>query len=72
MRGRQHGGLTGRPPGRGAMRGHLTENALKVLEARYLRRDARGRVIETPGELFRGVARSVAQAVCCLATLNSH
>jgi ribonucleoside-diphosphate reductase alpha chain len=54
------------------MKVHLTENALKVLEARYLRRDPRGRVIETPEELFRRVARSIAQAVCCLATLNSH
>lgn len=40
----------------------LTENALKVLEARYLRRDAVGQLIETPDELFRRVAHSIAQA----------
>jgi ribonucleoside-diphosphate reductase alpha chain len=46
----------------GAMRINLTENALKVLEARYLRRNERGEVVETPEELFRRVARGVAQA----------
>jgi len=30
----------------------LTENARRVLEARYLRRDARRRIIETPEQLF--------------------
>jgi ribonucleoside-diphosphate reductase alpha chain len=40
----------------------LSPNALRVLEARYLRRDAAGRVIETPEELLRRVARAVAAA----------
>jgi ribonucleoside-diphosphate reductase alpha chain len=40
----------------------LTENALKVLEARYLRRDPGGQVGETPADLFRRVARAVAGA----------
>jgi ribonucleoside-diphosphate reductase alpha chain len=40
----------------------LTENALKVLQARYLRRDPGGAVVETPEELFRRVAGAVAQA----------
>jgi ribonucleoside-diphosphate reductase alpha chain len=40
----------------------LASNALRVLEARYLRRDQDRRVIETPDELFARVARSVAQA----------
>lgn len=40
----------------------LTPNALRVLEARYLKRDAEGRVIETPDQLFQRVARAVAQA----------
>lgn len=40
----------------------LSPNALRVLEARYLRRDEDRRVIETPDELFGRVARSVAQA----------
>ena len=40
----------------------LTENARKVLEARYLRRDREGRVVETPEQLFGTVSRSVAYA----------
>jgi ribonucleoside-diphosphate reductase alpha chain len=40
----------------------LNENALRVLRARYLRREPSGQVAETPDELFRRVARSVAQA----------
>jgi ribonucleoside-diphosphate reductase alpha chain len=40
----------------------LTENALSVLEARYLLRNEEGKVVETPEEMFRRVARSVALA----------
>ena len=40
----------------------LTENALVVLANRYLKKDAQGKVIETPGELFGRVARQVAGA----------
>ena len=40
----------------------LTPNALRVLEARYLRRDAARKVIETPGELFRRVAHTISRA----------
>ncbi len=36
--------------------------ALRVLEERYLRRDPQGRVVETPEELCRRVARGVAAA----------
>jgi ribonucleoside-diphosphate reductase alpha chain len=39
----------------------LSPNALRVLEARYLRRDGARKVIETPAELFARVARAVAQ-----------
>ncbi len=46
----------------------LSPNALRVLEARYLRRDAAGRVIEMPDELFRRVARAVAHAELLLGT----
>ncbi len=40
----------------------LTANALKVLEQRYLRKDAQGRVIETPEQMFERVAQAVASA----------
>ena len=40
----------------------LSENALKVLERRYLKKDAQGKIIETPEELFRRVARAIASA----------
>ncbi len=40
----------------------LSDNARKILEARYLKRDERGAVIETPEEMFRRVAHHVAAA----------
>ena len=40
----------------------LTENALKVLGARYLLKNEAGEVIETPEGMFRRVASSVASA----------
>jgi len=40
----------------------LSANALRVLERRYLTKDEGGRTIETPEEMFRRVARAVAQA----------
>ncbi len=40
----------------------LSDNARRVLEARYLRRDRRGEVAETPEEMFARVARAVADA----------
>jgi ribonucleoside-diphosphate reductase alpha chain len=40
----------------------LSNNALKVLESRYLRRNAKGEIIEKPQELFKRVATSVANA----------
>ena len=40
----------------------LTQNATIVLEKRYLKKDHRGNVIETPEELFRRVAENIAQA----------
>jgi len=41
---------------------HLTENAVTVLEKRYLQKDLQGKVIETPQELLRRVAKNIAQA----------
>ncbi len=46
----------------------LSAMARRVLEARYLRRDAQGRVIETPEELVARVARATAQAELLLGT----
>jgi len=40
----------------------LTENAVKVLEKRYLIKDKDGKVIETPEEMFRRVAKVIASA----------
>ncbi len=40
----------------------LSQNALKVLEKRYLKKNEEGKVVETPEELFRRVARSLASA----------
>ncbi|GMU35918.1 MAG: vitamin B12-dependent ribonucleotide reductase [Phycisphaerae bacterium] len=40
----------------------LSENALRVLRARYLKKDDGGKCTETPEELFRRVSRAVAEA----------
>ncbi len=40
----------------------LSLNALKVLEKRFLRKDADGKLLETPSLLFRRVAANAAQA----------
>ena len=40
----------------------LTENALRVLEKRYLKKDAKGRVVETPEDMFHRVASAIASA----------
>ncbi|MCK6456949.1 MAG: vitamin B12-dependent ribonucleotide reductase [Phycisphaerae bacterium] len=39
---------------------HFTENALKVLRARYLKKNEKGGCVETPEDLFRRVARTIA------------
>ena len=38
----------------------FSENALRVLRARYLKKDEQGRVTESPRDLFRRVARAIA------------
>jgi ribonucleoside-diphosphate reductase alpha chain len=40
----------------------LSENALRVLERRYLGKDEGGKIIETPQEMFRRVAKTIASA----------
>ena len=40
----------------------LSQNALRVLEKRYLMKDKEGKVIETPRALFRRVAKHIAKA----------
>lgn len=40
----------------------LMVNAVSVLERRYLRKDDQGNVIETPAEMFRRVAKTVAKS----------
>ncbi len=50
---------SGRKPANGI---NLTENALHVLEKRYLQKDKTGKPVEAPAELFRRVARTIAAA----------
>ncbi|MBA4387008.1 MAG: ribonucleoside-diphosphate reductase, adenosylcobalamin-dependent, partial [Verrucomicrobia bacterium] len=40
----------------------LTGNALAILRARYLAKDEKGRIVETPDALFHRVARATAEA----------
>ncbi|WP_455393337.1 vitamin B12-dependent ribonucleotide reductase [[Eubacterium] cellulosolvens] len=40
----------------------LTDNALRVLEKRYLQRNAVGKLTETPDQMFRRVAENIAKA----------
>jgi len=41
---------------------NLATNALAVLDRRYLKKDEQGRVVESPGQMFRRVANNIAQA----------
>src|SRR5262249_52701846 len=44
------------------VKAQLTDNARKVLRARYLKRDRDGEIIESPEQLFQRVAGAVAEA----------
>ena len=48
--------------GRMDVNGRLSPNAMKVLEKRYLKKDASGNITETPEDLFRRVAKNIATA----------
>ncbi|MCG9479903.1 MAG: vitamin B12-dependent ribonucleotide reductase [Actinomycetia bacterium] len=41
---------------------NLTENAIKVLERRYLKRDQKGDLLENPNDMFLRVAKNIASA----------
>jgi ribonucleoside-diphosphate reductase alpha chain len=41
---------------------NLSQNALKVLEKRYLKKNEEGTITETPAELFKRVAKNIASA----------
>ena len=41
---------------------NLSENAIRVLKRRYLKKNRKGKVIETPEQMFRRVARHIAKA----------
>lgn len=40
---------------------NLTENSIKVLERRYLKKDDQGKISETPEDMFRRVAMAIAE-----------
>ena len=46
----------------------LSDNAIRVLERRYLTKNEEGEVIEAPEQMFRRVARTVASAEACYNT----
>jgi len=50
----------------------LSENAVKVLQSRYLIKDAQGRCIETPAQLFSRVATVIAGAEAAYGTSKSE
>lgn len=49
---------------------NLSENAVKVLEKRYLAKDETGKVIETPEDMFKRVAKAIAEADAPYATAS--
>ena len=41
---------------------NISENSMRVLEKRYLKKDRNGKIVETPVEMFRRVAENIAKA----------
>ncbi|MBI4666933.1 MAG: vitamin B12-dependent ribonucleotide reductase [Nitrospinae bacterium] len=41
---------------------YISENAIRVLERRYLKKDENGELVETPAQMLRRVAKNIAQA----------
>ena len=63
MLGNQAGAVTAdMPQARTLMDPILSENAVRVLQARYLKKDESGACIETPKDLYTRVARAIAEA----------
>ncbi len=54
--------VTARPKKQPSPQVKLSENALHVLQKRYLKKDKEGKVIETPEEMFQRVAQAIASA----------
>ena len=50
----------------------LSENASRVLERRYLKKDHQGQIIETPKELFRRVAKAIAEVEKLYSTTDAQ
>ncbi len=48
----------------------LSSNAIKILEARYLRKDDNGEIIESPEEMIKRVAMAIAEAELLWGTSN--
>ncbi|MFQ5465691.1 MAG: ribonucleotide reductase N-terminal alpha domain-containing protein, partial [Thermodesulfobacteriota bacterium] len=56
-------GIAERPPDESHPDGiEINENGRKVLEKRYLKKDAEGRPVETVEEMFMRVASNIAEA----------
>jgi len=46
-----------------ASQGLISENALRVLQARYLRRDGEGKIVDPPNQLFEQKRRKSVSAL---------
>jgi ribonucleoside-diphosphate reductase alpha chain len=51
---------------------NMTEVARQVMEKRYLMVDMEGNVLETPGEMFKRVAKHMAKAEVLFNSTDEH